>query len=571
VLSSEWLAVSGPWENINDRLLSPVVISAGFYIYSASSKRGSNPKPETRNSKPETLNPKRLFLYRMDIQCSEKELFVFNKIAHAAEEIGVPAYLIGGFVRDKLIGRNTKDADIVCVGDGIELANRVADRFNPRPRVSFFKTFGTAQIKLKDFYTTEDNASAAAGSAHLSPEDGDERPVENEEVPNAFEIEFVGARKESYRYHSRNPEVMPGTIKDDQDRRDFTINALAVSLNKEDYGTLIDPFDGLKDLENKLIRTPLDPAQTFSDDPLRMMRAIRFASQLGFTIHPPVFQAIKDNAERIRIISQERVTDELNKILLSEKPSVGFDLLYKSGLLHIIFPQMVDLVGAEYVDGLGHKDNFYHTLQVIDNISRHTPDLWLRWAALLHDIGKPPTKKFEVGHGWTFHGHEVVGGRMVPKIFARLKLPQNEKMRFVRKLVELHLRPISLTKEDITDSAIRRLLFDADNDIEALMLLCSADITSKNKQKVKRYLENFELVKQRLKEVEEKDRIRNWQPPITGEMIMEIFGLDPCKQVGDIKNAIREAILDGKIDNNYDAAYDFMMKTAQDMGLKPLV
>jgi poly(A) polymerase len=520
----------------------------------------------------------------MDIRCTEKEGFVFNKIAHAAADLGVEAWIIGGFVRDKLIGRNTKDADIVCVGDGIELAHRVADRFNPRPHVAFFKTFGTAQIKLKDFYQKEIHEPSSEqdkSSSEEEPSSGDESsPLSfggeageagEAEAGAAFEIEFVGARKESYRYHSRNPEVLPGTIKDDQDRRDFTINAMAISLNKADYGKLVDPFDGLKDLENKLIRTPLDPVQTFSDDPLRMMRAIRFAAQLGFSIHPPVFQAIKDNVERIRIISQERITEELNKILASDKPSVGFDLLYKSGLLHIIFPQMIDLAGAEYVDGLGHKDNFYHTLQVVDNISRHTGDLWLRWAALLHDIGKPPTKKFEAGHGWTFHGHEVVGGRMVPKIFARLKLPQNEKMRFVRKLVELHLRPISLTKEDITDSAIRRLLFDAGDDIEALMLLCSADITSKNKQKVKRYLENFEMVKERLREVEEKDRIRNWQPPITGEMIMEIFNLTPCKQVGDIKNAIREAILDGKIDNNYDAAYDFMMKTAQDMGLKPLV
>lgn len=518
----------------------------------------------------------------MDISCTDKELFVFNKIAHAAEDLGVDAWIIGGFVRDKLIGRTTKDADIVCVGDGIALANRVADRFNPRPHVAFFKTFGTAQIKLKGFYKQEEqqhpgeNTDWAAGTNEKGElhqhSAGDVAPaVEEDKEETAFEIEFVGARKESYRYHSRNPEVMPGTIKDDQDRRDFTINALAISLNKADFGKLNDPFNGLKDLENKLIRTPLDPLQTFSDDPLRMMRAIRFAAQLGFTIHPPVFQAIKDNVERMRIVSQERITDELNKILLSKKPSVGLDLLYKSGLLHLIFPQMVDLVGAEYVDGLGHKDNFYHTLQVVDNISQHTSDLWLRWAALLHDIGKPPTKKFEAGHGWTFHGHEVVGGRMVPRIFARLKLPQNEKMRFVRKLVELHLRPISLTKDDITDSAIRRLLFDAGDDIDALMLLCSADITSKNKQKVKRYLENFELVKKRLREVEEKDRIRNWQPPITGEMIMEIFGLSPCKQVGDIKNAIREAILDGKIDNNYDAAYDFMMKTAEEMGLKPLV
>lgn len=469
----------------------------------------------------------------MEIQCTEKELFVFKKIAHAAEELGMPCYVIGGFVRDKILGRKTKDADIVCVGDGITLAHKVAERFQPKPNVSFFKNYGTAQIKIDD-----------------------------------WEIEFVGARRESYRYHSRNPEVVPGTLKDDQDRRDFTINALAISLNPDDYGKLIDPFDGLKDLDRQLIRTPLDPGQTFSDDPLRMMRAVRFAAQLNFIIDPPVFQGIKDHAERIRIISQERITEELNKILLSPKPSVGLDLLYRSGLLHIIFPQLVDLAGAEYIDGHGHKDNFYHTLQVVDNISQHTHDLWLRWAALLHDIAKPPTKKFEPGHGWTFHGHEVVGGRMVPKLFTKLKLPMNEKMRFVRKLVELHLRPISLTKENITDSAIRRLLFDAGDDIESLMLLCEADITSKNKQKVKRYLENFELVRQRLKEVEESDRIRNWQPPITGEMIMSVFGLPPGKEVGILKNAIREAILDGEIPNNYEAAYAFMQQKAAAMGLK---
>lgn len=471
----------------------------------------------------------------MEINCTGKELFVFNKIAHAAWQLEMPCYVIGGFVRDKLLERKTKDADIVCVGDGIELAHAVAERFSPTPKVAYFKTFGTAQLKIDD-----------------------------------WEIEFVGARKESYGYHSRNPEVKPGTLEDDQLRRDFTINALAISLNKDDYGKLIDPFEGLKDLDNKIIKTPLDPLQTFSDDPLRMLRAIRFASQLNFEIAPVTFQAIKDNIERIKIISQERITEELNKILLSNKPSIGFDLLYKSGLLHIIFPKMVDLVGAEYIDGHGHKDNFYHTLQVVDNIAENTNDLWLRWAALLHDIGKPATKKFEQGHGWTFHGHEVVGGRMVPKIFNALKLPQNEKMRFVKKMVELHLRPISLTKENITDSAIRRLLFDAGEDIEALMTLCRADITSKNKNKVKRYLENFDFVEKRLQEVEESDRIRNWQPPISGEMIMQIFGLPPGPNVGILKNTIREAILDGEIGNNFDEAYDLLVKKAAEMNLSPI-
>jgi poly(A) polymerase len=471
----------------------------------------------------------------MKINCTKQELHILKKIANAAQELGMETYLIGGFVRDKTLKRQTKDIDIVSVGDGIELAKAAAKQFDPVPHVDVFKNFGTAH-----FITGE-----------------------------GFDVEFVGARKESYRSESRKPEVEAGTVEDDQNRRDFTINALAISLNKENFGQLIDPFNGVKDLDDKIIRTPLEPEITFSDDPLRMMRAIRFATQLGFTIEKKTWQGIIETAGRIKIISQERITDELNKIIASPKPSIGFDLLYKCGLLQIIFPQMVDLAGAEYKDGMGHKDNFYHTLQVLDNLCAKTGDLWLRWSAVLHDIAKPVTKKFEEGHGWTFHGHEAVGGRMVPKIFGKLKLPQNEKMRLVRKMVELHLRPISLTKENITDSAIRRLLFDAGEDIDSLMMLCEADITSKNKTKVKRYLENFQLVRQRCKEVEEKDHIRNWQPPITGEIIMETFGLSPSRQVGLIKDALKDAMLDGIIANTYEAAYDFMLKKATELGLEP--
>lgn len=471
----------------------------------------------------------------MKISCTEKELEILQKVAAATRELGTEAYLIGGFVRDKIMGRPTKDADIVCLGDGIELAKKTAQQFDPVPQVNYFKNFGTAHIRTAD----------------------------------GFDIEFVGARRESYRSHSRKPDVEAGTLEDDQKRRDFTINALAISLN-EDFGELLDPFGGIGDIEKKIIQTPLEPAQTFSDDPLRMMRAIRFATQLGFEIAPETFQAIRANADRIRIVSQERVTDELNKIVLAAKPSVGFDLLYKARLLHLIFPQMVELAGAEYIDGYGHKDNFYHTLQVLDNVARESDDLWLRWAAILHDIAKPATKRFEEGHGWTFHGHEVVGGRMVPRIFGQLKLPQHDKMRFVRKLVELHLRPISLTKENITDSAIRRLLFDAGEDFDFLMMLCEADITSKNKQKVKRYLENFQLVRQRCREVEEKDQIRSWQPPVRGEEIMELFALSPSKPVGILKDALKDAILDGIIPNAYEEAHRFLLEKAAEMGLKPV-
>lgn len=468
----------------------------------------------------------------MDIACTPDEIALFTVIGQCADRMGVACYVIGGFVRDKLLGRPTKDADIVCEGDGIALAQMVADQLPHKPQVNFFKTFGTAQFRH-----------------------------------HGFDIEFVGARRESYIPTSRKPDVVPGTIEDDQLRRDFTINAMAVCLNKKHFGQLTDPFNGVEHLRDKLITTPLDPDITFSDDPLRMMRAIRFSAQLNFDIVPDVFDAIKRNKERIRIISMERIIVEFNKIMCTKKPSSGLDLLFISGLMKEFFPQFTDLSGVEIIEGKGHKDNFYHTLQVIDNTAARSENLWLRWAALLHDIGKPATKKFEEGHGWTFHGHEVVGERMTAKIFKQLKLPLNEHMKYVAKLVSLHLRPISLTKEDITDSAMRRLLFDAGDDLEDLMILCESDITSKNKHKVKRYLENFELVKERLVAVEEQDRVRNWQPPISGDEIMAMFQLTPSREVGILKNTIREAILDGIIPNNYEAAHALLTQKAKEIGL----
>ena len=458
---------------------------------------------------------------------------VFKTISQAALDLGIEAFVIGGWVRDQYLQRSSKDIDVVALGSCIALAEAVAHKLGDQVTVSVFKNFGTAQLKWED-----------------------------------LEIEFVGARKESYRRESRKPIVEDGTLSDDQNRRDFTINALAFSLNQNNFGELLDPFNGLQDLENKVLRTPLAPDITFSDDPLRMMRAIRFATQLGFQIEPSALQAIADNRARISIVSKERITDELNKIVLAPKPSIGFKLLNDTGLLDLIFPLMSKLKGVETIEGKSHKDNFFHTLQVLDNITHSTNDLWLRWAAILHDIAKPQTKRFEPEHGWTFHGHEDKGARMVPKIFADLKLPLNEHMKFVQKMVQLHLRPIVLAKSEVTDSAVRRLLFEAGEDIDDLMALCEADITSKNQVKVQKYLKNFELVRQKLVEIEEKDKVRNWQPPISGEHIMATFNIPAGREVGIIKLAIREAILEGHLPNDFDQAHAFMLKTGAEMGLK---
>lgn len=458
----------------------------------------------------------------------------FQLISEAADELGVEAYVIGGYVRDIFLHRPSKDIDVVTVGSGIELAKAVAKKLGRGVHLSIFKNFGTAQVK--------------AGN---------------------LELEFVGARKESYTHDSRKPIVEDGTLEDDQNRRDFTINALALCLNKARYGELVDPFGGLDDMDDLLIRTPCDPDITFSDDPLRMMRAVRFAAQLGFDIYPETFDAIERNKERISIISKERIADELNKIVLSPRPSVGFDLLERCGLLPLIFPELCALKGAETKEGIGHKDNFAHTLMVLDRLSRTTDSLWLRWAALLHDIAKPATKRFDNRLGWTFHNHNFIGERMIPGIFKKMKLPMNEKMKYVQKLVGLHMRPIALADDEVTDSAIRRLLFDAGDDIDDLMKLCEADITSKNPDKVRRFLNNFRLVREKLAEIEEKDRVRNFQPPVTGEEIMTVFDLPPSQPVGVLKEAIKNAILDGVIPNDYNAAYQFMLERAEKMGLRP--
>ena len=461
---------------------------------------------------------------------------IFGIISEISDELNYPTFVVGGWVRDLLINRKQikPDIDFVCVGSGITLAKKVGEKLGEKANYKVFKNFGTAMINFE-------------GETY----------------------EFVGARKESYRANSRKPIVEDGTLQDDQNRRDFTINALAIQLNKSNFGKLIDPFSGQKDLEKKIIRTPLNPDITYSDDPLRMMRAIRFATQLDYIIEKKSYESIKQNAERLNIVSAERIMDEFNKIMLCKKPSIGINLLFETGLLHQFFPEACNLQGIDIKNGHAHKDNFYHTLKVLDNISKNTENLWLRWAALLHDIAKPQTKKYDRNQGWTFHGHEFFGSKMVPKIFKMLKLPLNEKMKYVKKLVLLHLRPIVLAKDIVTDSAVRRLLFDAGDDIDDLMMLCDADITSKNPNKVKKYLDNFQLVRRKLKEVEEKDHIRNWQPPINGEEIMDFFGIKASREIGIIKNAIKEAILDGEIKNDKKEALGFMIKKGAEINLSP--